>query len=166
MAGLDDWLGLLRDRLEAALQAAIPRPSALWVALGRPDDGSDAAIHLTLAALHPAALARRPARPPGRGPGPAPMPPLTLDADLLVTARPPRAGYAEALTMLSHSLAWLHANPRLAPAGEPAFAAGTDPVELTPLDPTLAEATALIGAFGTGGMPFALYRVRGLAIGG
>jgi hypothetical protein len=163
MGGLDDWMELLADRLNQALGMTAPGNPAR-VAIGRERDGEPGAagLLLTLAALHPAPAARSvPRRAPGGAIAPSP---LALEADLLVSARRGPDGYVEALQALSLAMRWLHANPMLDGASAPGSKlSGSLTIEL--VDLPLDQASALLAAFPADGMPFALYRLRGMAIG-
>ncbi len=164
MPGLDDWVKLLADRLDEALRLRFPGSQGRWAAAGAVgnDEGEEERITLSLLAVAPAPSAR--ALPPRRG-APLPASPPIVDGDLLVTPRRTRtADYGECLRALSAAIAWFHANPRLDVAGQPGFPAG-DAVAIEQVQLTLDQLAAFIQACPTQGMPFALYRLRGMTIG-
>jgi hypothetical protein len=164
MAGLDDWVNLLADRLDEALRLRFAGSDGRWAAAGAMgnDEGKEERVTLSLLALAPAQAGRNP--PPRRG-APLPASPLIVDGELLVTPRRTlTTGYGEGLRALSAALEWLHANPRLTGAGQPGFAAG-ESVAIDQVPLTHDQVAAFIRACPTQGMPFALYRLRGMTIG-
>jgi hypothetical protein len=162
MAGLDDWLNLLAERLDEALALRFAGSQGRWAAAGAVgnDEGEEERITLSLLTVAPAPTAR--GVPPRRG-ARLPASPI-VDGELLVTPRRTLAtDYGECLRALSAAMAWLQANPRLDGAGQPGFPAGDAvAIELVPL--TLDQLPAFIQACPTQGMPFALYRLRGMTI--
>jgi hypothetical protein len=164
MAGLDDWVNLLAERLDEALRLRFPGSQGRWAAAGAigNDESEEERITLSLLTLAPAPAARN--LPPRRG-VPLPAPPLIVDGELLVMPRRTRTSdYGECLRALSAAVEWLHANPRLSGAGQPGFAAG-ESAAIDQVQLTLDQSAALIQACPTQGMPFALYRLRGMTIG-
>jgi hypothetical protein len=164
MAGLDDWVNLLADRLDVALRARFAGGHGRWAAAGAMgnDEGEEERITLSLLTLAPAPQARN--LPPRRG-APVPAQPLIVDGELLVMPRRTRASdYGECLGALSASIEWLHANPRLTGTGQPGFAAG-ETAAIDQVHLTLDQVAAFIQACPTQGMPFAIYRLRGMTIG-
>ena len=90
MVRLDDALPAVCEALEAALQAAVPRPDAPYVVLGNPAEAnakygetSKGRFLVTLAGLRAGAERRAP--PPGPA-GSGRQPAGALEADLLMTA--------------------------------------------------------------------------------
>jgi hypothetical protein len=81
---------------------------------------------------------------------------------MMTAASEPRL-YAEAVKFLSLAMRWLHDHPILSPADLQLEASGTLAIELGPLP--LDQLAALLAACPTDGMPFALYRLRGMEIG-
>jgi hypothetical protein len=165
MGGLDDWMELLADRLDEALALRFPGSEGRWAAAGAPgnDEGAEERITLSLLALNPAPAARSLPRLRSRG-GPAALPPLVVDGELLVTPRRTlTSDHGERLRTFSAAVEWLHANPRLTGAGQAGFAAG-DAIGIEPVPLTLDQVAALIQACPWEGMPFALYRLRGMMI--
>ena len=165
MAGIDDWVNLLADRLDEALALRCPGSSGRWAAAGAPgnDEGEEERITLSLLAVATAPAARNLS--PRRGSLGPPSPPLIVDGELLVAPRRTRSSdYGECIRALSAAMEWLHANPRLSGAGRSGFAAG-EAVAIEPVQLSLDQVAALIQARPWEGMPLAVYRLRGMAIG-
>ena len=164
MTQLDTALLALRDRVEGALQAIAPQtaPHAVmsppFDANGRPAPNTRGRTLLTLAAIRMDAARRN--APPGRA-GEAPWPSAPLEADVLVTVND--LDLARAAARLAALVAALHAAPVLIEAGDPTRN-GAVTVELANL--SYEEAAHVIGLAGIKGMPFALYRLRGIRAGG
>jgi hypothetical protein len=162
--GLDDWVSLLADRLDEALRLRFAGSHGRWAAPGAMgnDEGAEERITLSLLTFAPAPAARN--LPPRRG-APLPAPPLIVDGELLVMPRRTRtSNYGECLRALSAAIEWLHANPRLTGTGLAGFAAG-DAIAIDQAELTLDQVAAFIQACPMQGMPFAIYRLRGMTIG-
>jgi hypothetical protein len=167
MVRLDDALPALCEALEAALQAAVPRPGAPHVVLGNPAEASakhgetsQGRFLVTLAGLRVGA--ERGAPPPGAA-GSAHHPAGAMEADILVTADFP-GQYLKGIRMMAAALDWVHDHPVLTAGHAPnAAAAGRFTVGL--MDPGFEEAASLVGMAGVKGCPFALLRLRGLSAG-
>jgi hypothetical protein len=164
MARLDDALQAVSEALEAALQAAVPRPDAPYVVLGNPAEAnakygetSRGRVMLTLVGLRAGAEARvPPPEPPGSGRQPA----GAMEADLLMTTDYP-GQYQRGLGMMATALDWVHDHPVVTAGKAPD--AGEVIVGL--IDPAFEEAAALVAMAGVKGCPFALLRLRGLSAG-
>lgn len=171
MTALDEALILLRDRLEADLDAALgDQPGHSHVALTNPfkADGSavsqiDRLVLLTLVGVH---IVRPQTQPPARLPGQVPEPrsESSLAADVLITANLQR-DYAQGVKKLSLVIAALERNPVLVMGRRPGRGEGRDPITAEFVELEREEAAALVAQAGVKGMPFALYRLRGIPLG-
>jgi len=164
MARLDDALRAVSEALEAALQAAVPRPDSPYVVLGNPAEAnakygetSKGRIMATLAGLRPVAGGRAPPLDPAGGGG---QPAGALEAELLVTADFP-GQYLKGVRLMAAALDWVHDNPVVTTG--PDADAGRLTVLL--MDPGIEEAAALVEMAGVKGCPFVLLRLRGLTAG-
>ncbi|HEV2817966.1 MAG TPA: Pvc16 family protein [Allosphingosinicella sp.] len=164
MAGLDDWLvglaNLLNEMLRTSLRIGHD-PVRLGPG-GGPAEPGRPGILLTLVALGPAPPAR-PAPQSAAGAAVAAAAPFELEAHLMMTAVAEPPLYAEALKFLSLAMGWLHDHPILSAGELGLHAPGALAIELAA--PPLDRLAPLLAACPTGGMPFALYRLRGMAIG-
>lgn len=167
MTGLNDWLIGLAGQLNEMLRASLRiRHDPVWLAPGPggPPEPGPVGLRLTLLALHPSAAARTLPHTGGSGGADAaPPPPFHLDAHLMVTAVAEPRLYVEALKFLSLAMRRLHDHPVLTENELQLETPGTLAIELADLP--LDQFAALLAAHPTGGMPFALYRLRGMEIG-
>ena len=167
MPMLDQVLNCLCDRLELALQEAEGRPDPWLVLTSLPQpDGSPAAdlddrVVVSLVSLQAGPGGSFTAR-PGDGPWPPPALPLHLDAYVVVAANFSRTHYRHGLAMMSRAISFFHANPIFTRSDTPELPDDVErlAVEFVSLD--FPGAAALLPA-GLRAMPFALYRLRGLA---
>ena len=167
MMRLDEALAAVRDGLEPALQAAMPRLDAPYVVLGNPAEAnakygetSKGRFLLTLAGLH-LSPERRASAPIAAG---GLLRAATgLEADLLLTADFP-GQYLKGIRMMAAALDWMCDNPVLT-ASNAAAAGESSQIAIVLAEPTLEEAAALVDMAGVKGCPFALLRVRGLGAG-
>lgn len=167
MIRLDDALAAVRDGLEPALQAAMPRLDAPYVVLGNPAEAnakygetSKGRFLLTLAGLH--LSPDRWASPPNAAAA-SPRAATALEADLLLTADFP-GQYLKSVRMMAAALDWICDNPVLTPANAAADGEASQ-IAIVLAEPSLEEAAALVDMAGVKGCPFALLRVRGLGAG-
>lgn len=166
MAGIEDWLNLLADRLDEALALRFPGSQGRWATAGAPgnDEGEEERVTLSLLAVAPASAARNQAPRRGAG-GPVATPPLLVDGELLVAPRRTlTTDYGQCVRALSAAMEWLHANPRLSGAGQAGFAPG-ETIAIEPVQMSLDQLAVLMQARSWDGMPLAFYRLRGMAIG-
>jgi hypothetical protein len=167
MVRLDDALPAVCEALEAALQAAIPRPDAPYVVLGNPAEAnakygetSRGRVMLTLVALR-AGVERRATLPEPAAGGRRQA--GALEADLLLTTDYP-GQYLRGLGMMATALDWVQDNPVVTAGNAPdAGDAGRFTVGFA--DPGFEEAAALVDMAGVKGCPFAVLRLRGLSAG-
>lgn len=172
MVMLDQVLGCLCDRLEAALQSAERREDP-WVVLsnlvepdGSPPAGLDNRIVVSLVSLQASLGGSTPFTPqPADGRWQVLEPPLYLDAYSVVAANFSRANYRSGLAMMSRAISFFQESPIFSRMDTPELPDDIEKlvVEFVSLD--FSAAAGLLPA-GLRTMPFALYRLRRLAFEG
>lgn len=170
MAVLDEGLAVFCDRLEIALQAAEGRPEP-WVVLanlvepdGSPQAGLDDRIVVSLVSLQavPGGSATF-AQPSDASRWQPSVPPLHIDVYVVVVANFAGPDYRSGLAMIARAMSLFHETPVFTRADTPELPDGTErlAVEFVSLD--FSAAHDLLPAR-VRAMPFALYRLRGLAL--
>jgi hypothetical protein len=162
MAILQSTLELLRARLEAALQIAVPRAEP-WVALTNPVDPDGRVVEsarnrivMMLVGLQSDPVTRNLPTPAT----PRDAPPLRLDASVLLMANFTGSNYPAGLDMLSHTITFFHENPVLPP--DPAAGQSGEPIMLDFVNLDLAQTNELMAMLDLKYLPCALYRMHRL----
>ena len=169
LAMLQSTLDQLRARLEAALQISDPRAEP-WVAPtnavdldGRVSESTQNKIVMTLAGLQsePAVGHIPPAIPAA---GVRAVPPLRLNALVLLLANFTGSHYATGLRMISRTMIFFHQNPVFMPDPLPGLPAGADNIMLEFVNLDLAQTNDLMAMLGLKYLPSVLYRMRTLTL--
>jgi len=174
MVLIDKLLIILRDRLEAVLQAAQSQPDKLVVLAnpiepdGTPTDGiSNKLVMFVVSLQHDASTGTFVSPVLGRNDTyPISAPPLIMDAFFLLTANFTGINYPEGLAMMSRAISFFQSNPVFTHADSPTLPPEVDRmvVEFVSLD--FAQANNLLMLTGLKCFPFVLYRIRRLTFSG
>jgi hypothetical protein len=166
MAILQSTLELLRARLEAALQIAVPRAEP-WVALTNPVDPDGRVVEsarnrivMMLVGLQNEPVTRNLPTPAT----PRDAPPLRLDALVMLMANFSGNEYVTGLGLLARTVTFFHENPVLITDPLPGQSAESIMLDFVNLD--LAQTNELMAMLDLKYLPSAVYRMRGLAFTG
>ena len=168
---IDQVLLVLKERLEAALQAAQAQ-SESWIELGNAlePDGAPAAgvqdrIVMTLVSLQAdgtTGLFAATSPGGGRDMFPTVAPPLYVDAYVMFAPNFTRRNYGTGIAMMSRIIGWFQETPVLTRDLAPELPAALDRLAMDFTNLDFAQQNHLVTLTGMKGLPVVLYRLRRL----